>query len=169
MLGLDSPESSTTEAIALAMSRVHHTRMPRLGTCIVNPADASDRGMTILEVLIATMLLVVIALIIFSAFGIGLRAAALAGGMNTATSLAEETLATLTAAPCGSSFSAPIPQEVGGDRPVRYRREVSVHRARGNNLWEISATVTWTQERQQRSITLSTLRHISAACEFVGQ
>lgn len=125
--------------------------------------------MTILEVLLATLLLAVVAIIVFSAFGIGLRAAALAGGMNTATSLAEETLATLTAAPCGSSFRGPIPEEVPGDRPIRYRREVSVHRARGNNLWEISATVTWTQERRQRSVTLTTLRYISAACEFVGQ
>ncbi len=132
-------------------------------------AAASDRGMTILEVLIATMLLGVVAIVVFSAFGVGLRAAALAGGMSTATALAEETLATLTAAPCGSSFHTSIPQDAGGDRPIRYRREVSVHRARGNNLWELSATVTWTQERQQRSVTLSTLRHISAACEFVGQ
>ncbi len=125
--------------------------------------------MTILEVLIATMLLGVVAVIIFTAFAIGLRAAALAGSMNTATGLAEEALATLTAAPCGSSFRDTIPEEVGGDRLIRYRREVSVHRASGKNLWELSATVTWTQERQQRSVTLSTLRHISAACEFVGK
>lgn len=125
--------------------------------------------MTILEVLIATLLLAVVALIVFSSFGIGLRAAALAGGMSTATGLAEETLASLTAAPCGSSFHGPIPEEAPGDRPIRYRREVSVHRAHGTNLWELSATVTWNQEQRQRSVTLTTLRHISAACEFVGQ
>jgi prepilin-type N-terminal cleavage/methylation domain-containing protein len=70
---------------------------------------ARQQGMTLLEVLIAMMLLGVVALIIFTAFGIGLRAAALAAGMNTATGLAEETLATLTAAPCGSSFRTTLP------------------------------------------------------------
>lgn len=135
----------------------------------LNCARCNDSGTSILEVLIATLLLAVVALIVFSSFGIGLRAAALAGGMSAATGLAEETLATLTAAPCGSSFLGAIPAETGGDRPIRYRREVSVQRARGNNLWELSATVTWTQERRLRSVTLTTLRHISAACEFVGQ
>jgi hypothetical protein len=53
--------------------------------------------MSILEVLIATMLLGVVAVVVFTAFGIGLRAAALAGGMNTATGLAEEVLVTLAA------------------------------------------------------------------------
>jgi hypothetical protein len=85
--------------------------------------------MTLMEVLIAMMLLAVVAVVIFSAFSIGLRAAALAGGMNTATGIAEETLALLTASPCGS----------------------------------------WTQARMQRSVTLTTLRHVSAACAYTGQ
>lgn len=125
--------------------------------------------MTILEVLIATMVLAVAALIVFSAFGIGLRAAALASGMSTATSLAEETLATLTASPCGSSFRLSLPAEIAGQRLARYRRETSVTRKPGTNLWEITATISWTQERQQRSVTLTTWRYVSAACEFVGQ
>ncbi len=130
---------------------------------------ARERGMTLLEVLIATMLLGVVAVIIFTAFGIGLRAAALASGMNTATGLAEETLATLTAAPCGSSFTLSPAPDVEGERRIRYRREVNVRGAPGVNMWELSATVSWVQERQQRSVTLSTLRYISAACAFVGQ
>ncbi|MDR7485182.1 MAG: hypothetical protein QN187_07605 [Armatimonadota bacterium] len=125
--------------------------------------------MTVLEVLIATMLVGVVAIIVFSAFGIGLRAASLAGGMNTATSIAEETLATLTAAPCGSSFWQTIPPEPEDPRLARYRREVRVERRPGTNLWELTVTVTWTQERAQRSVTLSTLRYISTACAFVGQ
>ncbi len=133
------------------------------------PTPPRDRGMTILEVLLATMLLAVVALIVFSAFGVGLRAAALAGGMNTATSIAEETLATLTAAPCGSSFQRAIPPEPEDPRLARYHREVSAERKAGSNLWELRVTVSWTQERQQRSVTLTTLRYISSACAFVGQ
>lgn len=127
------------------------------------------RGMTLLEVVIATMLLGVVAMIIFTAFGIGLRAAALAGGMNTATGLAEETLATLTAAPCGSSFNQALPAEVEGQHRYRYTRQVSARPATGKNMWELSATISWVQERQQRSVTLTTLRYISTACELVGQ
>lgn len=129
---------------------------------------AREQGMTLLEVLIAMMLLSVVALIIFTAFGIGLRAAALAAGMNTATGLAEETLATLTAAPCGSSFRTTLPEEIEGER-LQYRRHVSVRPAPGQNLWELSATISWVQERKERSVTLTTLRHISAACAFVGE
>ena len=126
-------------------------------------------GFTLLEVLIATMLLAVVALLLFTSFGIGLRAASLAGGMNTGTGLAEEVLATLVASPCGSSFQTAIPPEPPDQRLARYRREVQVRRLSGTNLWEISATVSWTQERQQRSVTLATYRHVSAACEFLGQ
>jgi prepilin-type N-terminal cleavage/methylation domain-containing protein len=129
----------------------------------------AQRGMTILEILIATMLLGVVAVIIFSAFGIGLRAAALANGMSTATSLAEETMATLTASPCGSSFRQPISQQFEDPRLARYRREAYVRPASGTNMWELTVTVYWTQDRVERNVTLTTLRHISAACGFVGR
>ncbi|MGQ0549871.1 MAG: type IV pilus modification PilV family protein [Armatimonadota bacterium] len=135
----------------------------------MNRGGTDQQGMTLLEVLIATMLLGVVAMIIFTAFGIGLRAAALAGGMNTATGLAEETLATLTAAPCGSSFRQNLPTEVEGQHRYRYTRQVLARPAPGKNMWELSATISWVQERQQRSVTLTTLRYISIACEFVGQ
>lgn len=128
-----------------------------------------EHGMTLLEVLIATMLLGVVALIVFSAFGIGLRAASLAGGMNTATGLAEETLATVTSSPCGSSFRLSIPPDAPGEYLARYRREVSVRRMTASNLWELSTTVTWEQQRQRRSVSLATWRYVSAACAFVGQ
>ncbi len=45
--------------------------------------QGSERGMTILEVLIAFNVLAVVALAVFASFGIGLRAAALAGSMQT--------------------------------------------------------------------------------------
>ncbi len=128
----------------------------------------SECGMTLLEVLIATMLLAIVAVVVFASFAIGLRAAALAGRMNTATGLAEEALATLTASPCGSSFNASVPADPGGDLS-RYQREVSARRVGQGNLWELTATVSWTQERRVRSVTLTTLRHVSAACEFVGR
>lgn len=128
-----------------------------------------ERGMTILEVLMATMLLGIIGVIVFGAFAIGLRAAALAGGMNTATGLAEEALARLVASPCGSSFQTPIAPQPDDPRLARYRREVQARHLPGTNLWEFTATVSWTQERQQRSVTLTTYRHVSAACEFPGQ
>ena len=127
-----------------------------------------ESGMTLLEVLIATMLLAVVAVVVFASFAIGLRAAALAGRMNTATGIAEETLAVLTASPCGSSFTAAIPADVGSDRS-RFHREVSARRVGEGNLWELTATVSWSQERRTRSVTLTTLRHVSAACEFVGR
>ena len=126
-----------------------------------------ERGMTLLEVLIATMLLAVVAVVVFASFAIGLRAAGLAARMNTATGLAEEALATLTASPCGSSFNAQVPADPGGDLS-RYHRDVSARQLDGN-LWELSATVSWTQERRVRFVTLTTLRHVSAACEFVGR
>jgi hypothetical protein len=125
--------------------------------------------MTLMEVLIAMMLLAVVAVVIFSAFSIGLRAAALAGGMNTATGIAEETLALLTASPCGSSFTLPISETPDDERLARYHREVRVRPASGVGLWELSVTVSWTQARMQRSVTLTTLRHVSAACAYTGQ
>lgn len=127
-----------------------------------------QRGVTILEILIATMLLAVVAIVIFAAFGIGLRAAALAGGMHTATGLAEETLGQLTASSCGVSFGA-RPSRREDPHLARFSQDVAVHQRGGSNLWELSASVSWTQERQQRSVTLTTLRYVSAACEFVSR
>jgi hypothetical protein len=49
------------------------------------------------------------------------------------------------------------------------RRHVTVRPAPGQNLWELSATISWVQERKERSVTLTTLRYVSAACAFVGQ
>jgi type II secretory pathway pseudopilin PulG len=124
--------------------------------------------MTILEVLLATLLLSVLALIIFSSFGIGLRAAALASRMSTATSVAEDALTRATADPCGSSMRAASGSGLG-ETPRGFDREVTVRQVTPPNLWEISATVTWTQERQRRSVTLTTYRYISLACGFTGQ
>jgi type II secretory pathway pseudopilin PulG len=131
-------------------------------------------GMTILEVLVATMVLAVVSFVIFSAFAIGLRATALAGGMQTATGLAEEALATVTASPCGSSFrlasqvSQPMDAALN-PRLARFDRAVTVKPSGRSGLYEITATVAWTQERARRHVTLTTWRHISAACAFVGQ
>jgi prepilin-type N-terminal cleavage/methylation domain-containing protein len=127
-----------------------------------------ESGMTLLEVLIATMLLGIVAVVVFASFAIGLRAASLAGRMNTATGIAEEALATLAASPCGSSFTAQVPADPGGDLS-RFHREVSARRVGQGSLWELTATVSWSQERRTRSVTLTTLRHVSAACEFVGR
>lgn len=123
--------------------------------------------MTILEVLVATMIIGVMALVIFASFGIGLRAAALASGLNTATGLAEETLTRFTASPCGGSFQEAIPPEFEDTSLARYRREVSARATATPGLWELSVTVSWTQERRPRSVTLATLRYVSAACRFV--
>jgi hypothetical protein len=131
-------------------------------------ADAQE-GMSLIEVLIATLVMGVVAIVIFASFAIGLRAAALAGGMNIATGLAEETLATLTAAPCGSSFGLVVPPEFEDPRLARYRREAEVRPTATAGLWELSVTVSWSQERQTRSVTLTTLRYVSTACSFVAQ
>jgi type II secretory pathway pseudopilin PulG len=132
------------------------------------------QGMTILEVLVATMVLAVVSFVIFSAFAIGLRATALASSMQTATGLAEEALARVTASPCGTSFrlasqlSQP-PDPAQDPRLARFDRAVTVRPAGRTGLYEITATVTWTQERARRQVTLTTWRHVSAACAFVGQ
>ncbi len=122
-----------------------------------------EDGITILEVLLATMLLGVTAIIVFSAFGIGLRAATLAGAMNTATTLAQDGLAAAGDSPCGHPsrlFNARRLDEGLG----RYRREVSVHSWNDAGPWELTATVTWKRGGRSHSVTLKTLRYISAAC-----
>ena len=131
--------------------------------------DTASSGMTLLEVLIATMLLAVVAAVVFTGFAVGLRAASLASSMNTATGLAEEALARISASPCGSSFKEQIPEQPEDPRLSKYRREVTARRIPGGNLWELTATVYWTQERRERSVTLTTMRYVSRACEFVGQ
>jgi len=139
----------------------------------------SERGTTILEALIATMVLSVVAIGVFTAFAIGLRAAALAGSMSTATGIAEEDLARLAASPCGASFrSGPVVPSADPDTGAtpatastvrsRFQRETSARPVAGTGLWELTATVSWTQERRERHVTLVTLRHISAACEMAG-
>jgi type II secretory pathway pseudopilin PulG len=128
---------------------------------------AGVHGMTIVEVMIATLVIGVVALVIFSSFSIGLRAAALASSLNTATALAEETLTRLTASPCGASFHLPIPPEFEDAGLARYRREALAQQTTTPGLWELTVTVTWTQERQRRSVTLATERYVSAACRFV--
>jgi hypothetical protein len=124
--------------------------------------------MTILEVLIALTVFAVVALVVFAAFGIGLRATTLAGGMQTATSLAEEALAQLAASPCGASFESALPPLPDRADLARYRREARADRVPGADLWALTVTVSWTQERAARSVTLTTLRHVSAACAAVG-
>jgi prepilin-type N-terminal cleavage/methylation domain-containing protein len=134
--------------------------------------ERPQHGMTILEVLVATMVLAVVSFVIFSAFAIGLRATALAGGMQTATGLAEESLARVAASPCGSSFRLASSQPVEGvqdPRLARFERAVTVRPAGRPGLYEITATVTWTQERGRRNVTLTTWRYLSTACAFVGQ
>ena len=134
--------------------------------------ECPQHGMTILEVLVATMVLAVVSFVIFSAFAIGLRATALAGGMQTATGLAEESLARVAASPCGSSFglASSLPAEAAQDpRLARFDRAVTVRPAGRPGLYEITATVTWTQERARRNVTLTTWRYLSTACAFVGQ
>jgi prepilin-type N-terminal cleavage/methylation domain-containing protein len=126
-------------------------------------------GMTLLEVLIATMLLAMVAVVVFSAFAIGLRAAALASGMNAATSLAEEMLAVLAASPCGSSFRTVFAETPEDARLAGYRREATARQTSTPGLWELSATVRWRQAGQARSVTLVTTRYVSTACGFVGQ
>ncbi len=130
-------------------------------------ARAGSQGMTLLEVLVATMLLGVAAVLVFSAFAVAWRAAALAPGLHTATGLAEEALATLAASPCGSSFQARIPPDVEV-RGLRFHRQTTAQRV-GPRLWELTVHVTWTQARRERTVTLRTLRHVSMACDFVGQ
>lgn len=122
-----------------------------------------------MEVILATMVLAVAAVVVFSAFAIGLRAAAMAGSMHTATALAEETLAILAASPCGSSFEVAVPAEHEDPRFGRYRREVEVRRLADPSMWDLTVRVSWVQERAQRSVTLRTLRHVSVACAFAGQ
>lgn len=126
------------------------------------------QGMTILEVLLATALLGAIAVTVFSAFLIGLRAAALAGGMNTAAGLAQEALATATASSCGSSMPMDDAVEPEDRRLGRYHREVTLAQVPDTNLWEWTVRISWTQERRLRTVTLKTFRYVSAACRYLS-
>jgi hypothetical protein len=133
----------------------------------------SERGTTILEALIATMVVSVVAVGVFTAFAIGLRAAALAGSLTVATGIAEEGLATLAASPCGASYQsgAGAADPAADAAPAvrsRFHRETSARPVAGTGLWDLAATVSWTQERRERRVTLVTLRHVSAACEIAG-
>jgi len=125
-----------------------------------------NRGATILEVLVAIMLLGVLTLVVFAAFSIGMRATSLASGLEIAVGLAEEGIARLTDSPCGG-FPEAAEALRSGAPGARYHREAEV-RLTPENLWEVTVTVSWAQERRQRSIALTTLRHVSRACEIVG-
>jgi len=122
-------------------------------------------GFSILEVLIGTALLAVVALAIFTAFAIGVRALALAGGMNAALGIGEQTLAALAAGRCRAPDDIPPPADPPG---TRYRREVAVIPRPEPGQWEITATVTWVQGRQRRSISLATLTYLPRVCEWVA-
>jgi len=135
----------------------------------MNRHRASETGMTIIEVLIALVVFAVVALVVFAAFALGLRATALAGNMQTATSLAEEALARLAASPCGSSFESALPPLSGRPDLARFQRDVRADRGPEMDLWALTVTVSWTQEQAARSVTLTTVRQVSAACTAVGQ
>jgi hypothetical protein len=96
--------------------------------------------------------------------------------MNTATGLAQEALAGLTALPCGGSFRAASalpdrgarPEHASGvDMPSGYAGEAGARPASAPGLWELHSTISWVQGRQ-RAVTLVTMRHVSAACRWAA-
>jgi prepilin-type N-terminal cleavage/methylation domain-containing protein len=123
-----------------------------------------QRGATLLEVLVATMLLAVAAAMVFTAFGVSLRSAALADGLNRAVGLAEETLAVLTAGPCRDPAMVADPARLP-PVPPRYRREVLVRPLPGERRRAVTVTVRWTQAGRSRLVTLRTVRTLSRLCE----
>ncbi len=135
---------------------------------LLRPAsNGAARGLSVLEVLVAALVLGVLALMIFTAFAIGVRALALAGGMNTALGLAEETLAVATADPCASpalTFALAEPPPL----PPPYERDLSVIPRPEPRQYEVRVTVQWTQGRLRRSLSLVTLHTVSAACAVAG-
>lgn len=129
---------------------------------------AAAHGLSVLEVLVAALVLGVLALMIFTAFAIGVRALALAGGMNVALGLAEETLAQATADPC----APPAEASTLGEAPALgdfFRREVTVTPRPDARQWEVRVTVTWSQGRLRRTLSLATLHYVSAGCALVGR
>jgi Tfp pilus assembly protein PilV len=131
--------------------------------------DSTEGGLTLIEVLIAAVLLGMVALVVFTTFGLGLRAAWMAQELETASSLAEEALLHRTAEPCGGSLRRADLPEIAAALAHRYRREVEVARLGPGDLWEIRSTVTWTRSGREHHLTLVTRRHVSAACAFAGQ
>lgn len=129
----------------------------------------ASAGMSVLEVLIATALLGVLALVISAAFVIGLRGWSLAARMNTALNLAEESLTKASASPCGELLHSAVQVQPDDNQFKGYRYSVDVSPIPGLSLLALRTSVTWQQERRQRTVTLTTQRHISAGCELVGR
>ena len=125
-------------------------------------------GFSILEVLVGTMLLAVVALLIFTAFAIGVRALALAGGMSTALGVAEETLAALQPDPCAPPSAASLPPQVLAGRDT-YRRMVTIAPLSAPGQWEVAVTVRWTQDRRERRVSLASIRYIPRACDVAAR
>jgi type II secretory pathway pseudopilin PulG len=131
--------------------------------------DSTEGGLTLIEVLIAAVLLGMVALVVFATFGLGLRAAWMAQELETASSLAEEALLHRIAEPCGASLRRADLPELPAALAHRYRRQVEVTRLDTSGLWEIRSTVTWTRSGGAHRIALVTRRHVSAACALGGQ
>lgn len=128
-----------------------------------------EQGTSILEALIATMLVAVLAAMIFTSFIIGSRAAVFAERMNTALGLAEEGLTSAVVAPCRPPLSPEHAVSKLPPPPARYRREVSAEPPRGSGPWRVTVNVTWTQRPRTHAVTLATYHYISRACEITGQ
>ena len=125
-------------------------------------------GLSILEVLVGTMLLAVVALLIFTAFAVGVRALALAGGLSTALGVAEETLAAVQPDPCAPPSAAALPPQVLAGRDT-YRRAVTITPLPAPGQWQIAVTVRWTQDRRERSVSLASIRYIPRACDVAAR
>lgn len=130
---------------------------------------SDHHGASMLEVLVGVMLVAVLAVMIFTAFAIGLRAAAFAQGVNTALGLAEEALTAVAVSSCNPSVKTGQTSETLSPPLTQYQREVIARPLPGPRQWEVSVNVTWRQRRQRHSVSLTTYRFVSRACEIVGQ
>lgn len=128
----------------------------------------TQTGLTLIEVLVAAVLLGMVALVVFTTFGLGLRAAWMAQELETASSLAEEALLQRVAEPCGASLRRTDLPEIAPGLAHRYHRQVEVTRLPTGGLWEIRSTVTWTRSGREHRVVLLTRRHVSAACAVAG-
>lgn len=149
--------------------RLRYGRRIHLGRRDPRLEVPAQQGTSLLEVLLGALLVAVLGLLIFTSFAIGLRAAALAGGMDTALGAAEEALTRIPPPPCGA-FPAGGPD--ANSLPVlpkRYQRDIVTRMLPGARQWELSVQVSWRHERGQHSVRLMTYRYISLACEFVGE
>jgi general secretion pathway protein I len=119
-------------------------------------ADGRATGFTLIEVLLAIVILTTGLVLVFEGFSVGLRAASIADKETTATLVAQRLIADLE-----TQEALSVGTEEGEyeeDYPgYRWRLEIQESADGISGLYEVQMTVTWTQGDREREITVTRL------------